>query len=72
VADGITVAAALLVVGPVVGGISAANPILFPVWTASREDHLAIVGAHREALVLVEIDADLRDVDAPQDLAALS
>jgi len=32
----------------------------------------AIVGAHREALVLVEIDADLRDVDTPQDLAALS
>jgi len=32
----------------------------------------AIIEAHGEALVLVEIDADLRDVDAPQDLAALS
>lgn len=32
----------------------------------------AIIAAHPEALVLVETDADLRDVDTPQDLAALT
>ncbi|MFI5267238.1 MAG: NTP transferase domain-containing protein [Chloroflexota bacterium] len=31
-----------------------------------------VIAAHPEALVLVETDADLRDVDTPEDLAALS
>lgn len=32
----------------------------------------AIIEAHPEAVVLVELEADLRDVDTPEDLAALS
>jgi hypothetical protein len=44
--DGVTAAGWLLVVGPIIGAISASNPILFPVWSASREDQLRIVRAH--------------------------
>lgn len=51
--DGVTVAAVLLVVGPVVGGVAASNPALFPVWAAPREKHLALVGAHRRAWVAI-------------------
>jgi phosphoglycerol transferase MdoB-like AlkP superfamily enzyme len=47
--DGITLAALLLVVGPVVGGAGLSNPALFRVWSASREEHLATVLAHRRA-----------------------
>ncbi len=45
--DGLTVAALLLVVGPIVGGIGLARPALFSVWTAPRDEHLALVHAHR-------------------------
>jgi len=38
--DGLTVAAALLVVGPVVGAIGVANPALLRAWTAPRDEHL--------------------------------
>jgi hypothetical protein len=47
--DGLAVAALLLVVGPVVGGVGASSPALFHVWSASREEHLATVLAHRRA-----------------------
>ena len=47
--DGVTVAAALLVIGPVVGGVGASSPALFRIWSASREDHLTTVLAHRRA-----------------------
>jgi phosphoglycerol transferase MdoB-like AlkP superfamily enzyme len=47
--DGLTVAALLLVVGPVVGGVGASSPALFRVWSASREEHLATILAHRRA-----------------------
>jgi hypothetical protein len=45
--DSLTVAAFLLVISPVVGGIGLARPALFSVWTAPREQHLALVRAHR-------------------------
>ena len=47
--DGITVAALLLVIGPAVGGVGASSPALFRVWSASREEHLATILAHRRA-----------------------
>jgi hypothetical protein len=50
--DGLTVAAVLLVVGPAIGAVAAFNPALFPVWTAPREEHLALVLAHRRAWTL--------------------
>jgi hypothetical protein len=50
--DGLTIAAALLVVGPVIGATGVASPALLRAWTAPREEHLAIVGAHRRAWTL--------------------
>ncbi|MGZ8514948.1 MAG: hypothetical protein ACXWXA_07875 [Candidatus Limnocylindrales bacterium] len=47
--DGLTVAAVLLVIGPVVGGVGVSSPALFRVWSASREEHLATILAHRRA-----------------------
>ena len=48
------VAAILLVAGPLVGAIPIANPSLMPIWSASREDHLATVRAHRVAWAAVK------------------
>ncbi|MEO8274088.1 MAG: hypothetical protein ABI620_08475 [Chloroflexota bacterium] len=45
--DGLTIAAFLLVAGPVVGAVGVARPALFPAWTAPRDEHLALVRAHR-------------------------
>ena len=53
--DGIAVAAVLLVVGPIVGGVALSNPALFRVWFAPREEHLALVLAHRRTWVLINI-----------------
>jgi hypothetical protein len=47
--DSTVVAAALLVAGPLVGAVFLADPALFPVWSAPREEQLAIVGAHRRS-----------------------
>jgi hypothetical protein len=45
--DGITVAALLLVIGPVVGGLGLSNPALFRVWSESREEQFVTILAHR-------------------------
>lgn len=45
--DGLMVASLLLVVGPIIGGIGVARPALFSAWTAPRDEHLALVRAHR-------------------------
>jgi hypothetical protein len=47
--DGLVVAAVLLVIGPVAGGVGASSPAMFRVWSASREEHLATILAHRRA-----------------------
>jgi hypothetical protein len=49
VVDPSVLAGLLLVIGPIVGGIPVAHPALIPVWSASRERHLAIVASHRWA-----------------------
>jgi len=49
--DGLGVAAALLVAGPALGAVGLFRPALFRVWTAPRDEHLAMVGAHRGAWV---------------------
>jgi len=51
--DGLAVAAVLLVLGPVVGGVAGSNPALFRVWAAPRDEHLALVRAHRRAWVAI-------------------
>lgn len=50
--DDLTIAAALLVVGPVIGATGVASPPLWRAWTAPRDEHLAIVGSHRRAWTL--------------------
>jgi hypothetical protein len=49
VPDPTVVAGLLLVVGPVAGLVPVGHPALIPVWSASRERHLAIVAANRRA-----------------------
>ena len=52
--DALTLAAILLVVGPVVGIVGVGgDPGLYRVWTAQREEHLAIVRARRRSWMLV-------------------
>ena len=47
--DARLIAGLLLVLGPVLGMVPVAHPALIPVWSASRDRHLAIVAAHRRA-----------------------
>ena len=49
--DALAIAAALLVAGPALGVVGLFRPALFRVWTAPRDEHLAMVGAHRGAWV---------------------
>jgi hypothetical protein len=51
--DGLTISAVLLVAGPVIGGVAGSNPTLFRVWSAPRDEHLALVRAHRRAWVAI-------------------
>lgn len=44
-----TLAAILLLVVPLAAWVMAGHPALIPVWSAERERHLAIIGAHRTA-----------------------
>ena len=53
--DGLTVAAVLLVVGPVAGGLGLSNPALFRVWFLPRDEHLALVRAHRRTWVVINV-----------------
>lgn len=43
----------LLIIGPVLGAIPAAHPALVRIWTMSRLDQLATVGAHRRAWAML-------------------
>lgn len=46
--DAVTVAAILLVAGPLVGAVGVGGvPALWRAWTAPRDEHLALVRAHR-------------------------
>lgn len=70
--DGISLAAALLVAGPIVGAACASSPSLFSVWSASRADHLAIVGAHRRAWTLLNAGFFIATVGSAAGLAVLA
>lgn len=51
--DGVVVAAILLVAGPLVGVVGVgAVPALWRAWTAPRDEHLALVAAHRRGWAL--------------------
>ena len=70
--DALETAGLLLVVGTVAGLAPVANPSLIPVWSASREDHLAIVGAHRFAWAMLNLGFGLATVATTAALAILA
>jgi hypothetical protein len=62
----------LLLAGPILGLAPVANPALMPVWTAPRETHLAIVGAHRRGWALLNVGFGLASVATAAGLAILA
>lgn len=53
--DGVTVAAALLAGGPLLGLLGFYDVGLYRVWTAPRDEHLALVRAHRRGWAAVNV-----------------
>jgi len=51
--DGLTVAAVLLVAGPLLGVLGFYDTGLYRVWTVPRDEHLALVGAHRRGWTML-------------------
>ena len=70
--EALTVAAVLLVVGPVVPGVALANPALFRVWFAPRDEHLALVRAHRRAWMAINAGFTVATVVTSAGLAVLA
>ena len=69
--DPTVVAGLLLVVGPVAGLIPVGHPALIPVWSASRERHLAIVAGHRRAWLALNAGFGVATIATTAGLAAL-
>ena len=65
-------AGVLLVVGPILGAIPIANPSLFRVWSASRDEHLATIGAHRLAWTLLNLGFGFATIATVAGLAILA
>jgi len=53
--DVLTFAAALLVVGPAIGTVCLFSPPFWRVWTVPREEHFALVAAHRLAWTMANV-----------------
>jgi hypothetical protein len=70
--DGLMVAAVLLVAGTIVGGIAASNPALYPVWSAPREEYLALIRAHRQAWTLLNAGFTVATLVTAAGLAVLA
>jgi hypothetical protein len=51
----VTVAAVLLIVGPLLGAVPVGHPRLIPVWSMSRADHIRTVGANRRAWAMLNV-----------------
>jgi hypothetical protein len=70
--DGVTVAAVLLVAGPILGLIPVAYPPFLPIWSAPRERHIEVVAAHRRAWWLLNAGFGMATVVTAGGLAALA
>ena len=70
--DSITAAGILLVVGPLVGAIPVANPSLLGVWSATRDEHLATIGAHRVAWAVLNLGFGFATIATAAGLAILA
>ena len=70
--DGVTVGAVLLVAGPAIGTICLLYPPFWPVWTAAREEHLALVSAHPVAWSMANVGFTAATVLTAAGLAVLA
>ena len=70
--DALVVAGVLLVAAPIIGLIPVAYPPLFTVWMAPREQHIAIIGAHRRSWRLLNAGFVLATIGTAGGLAALA
>lgn len=53
--DAVTVASILLVAGPLLGILGFYDRALWPIWTAPRDVHLVLVGAHGRGWTMVNV-----------------
>jgi hypothetical protein len=70
--DPLTLAAILLVIGPVVGAVAASHPSLYRVWGVDRDEHLRIVGGHPLAWVMLNAGFFVATVSTASGLAVLA
>jgi hypothetical protein len=70
--DPLVLAGALLVLAPLIGLVPVGYPPLFPAWTATREGHITLVGAHRRAWRLLNAGFCLATIGTAAGLAALA
>jgi hypothetical protein len=70
--ESITAAGVLFVLGPLVGAIPIANPSLLGVWSATRDEHLATIGAHRLAWAVLNLGFGLATIATAAGLAILA
>jgi hypothetical protein len=70
--DPLALAGWLLVAGALVGAAAASNPVLYPVWSAPRDERLRIVGAHRTAWMVLNAGFLIATVVTAGGLAALA
>jgi hypothetical protein len=70
--DGLTVAAALLVAGPVAGAACGFYPPMFRVWSAPRDEHLTLVLAHRRAWIAINAGFTVATIVTAAGLAVLA
>ena len=70
--DPLTLAGWLLVAGALVGAAAASNPVLYPVWSAPRDERLRIVGEHRLAWTMLNAGFVIATVVTAGGLAALA
>lgn len=70
--DAGVLAAWLLAAGPVVGLVPVAHPSLVPIWSMSREDFVATVGAHRTAWQWLNVGFVLATIVTTGGIAALA
>jgi hypothetical protein len=60
------------VLAPLVGLVPVAYPPLFPAWSATREGHITLVGAHRRAWRLLNVGFGIATIGTAGGLAALA
>jgi hypothetical protein len=70
--DGVTVAAILLVAGPIIGMIPVAYPPFPTIWSKPREPFIAVVAAHRRGWWLLNAGFGLATVVTAGGLASLA